>query len=150
MKCERDSEFSELACAIYRSINQNILQSRLPKGTDVIFWCRHGDFQRQVFGKSFISDPKRNPLSIFAIVLSSNLITDVQTLLSVVLHEMCHCIQHLDGIGEMNHGPCFKKVVKSTIKTMYSQADYMNQLQATINCNINIKLLQKKVLNNEF
>ena len=150
LKCRKQTVYSNSALQIYDAINEDILHNQLPDSNDVMFWSEHGDFQTHVFGKTFISDPARPPPCLFAIVLSTTLITDELTLLSVILHEICHGILHLEGSCDTNHGKSFTKIVKSTVKAIKRNADHVRKLEAILKTKIDEKLLQRKLLNNVY
>ena len=150
MKCSKHTVYSDHALEIYSCINGDILHDQLPDPNDVIFWSDHGDFRNHVYGKTFISDATRPPPCVFAIVLSSTLITDELTLLSVVLHEICHSILHLEGSCDTNHGKPFTKIVKSTVNAIKHNVDHVRKLEAILNTKIDKKILLRKVLNKDY
>ena len=104
---------------MYNKINISVLGNILPEGSTLIYWTDKYEFFSRTSGATILSDFRRGKRHIFEMLLSASNINSKVKLLSVLLHEISHCVMHLSGQNmEIQHGKMFKDQVKRIIKKL--------------------------------
>ena len=118
LECTTQSPLHADACGFFDMINNKLLDNKLADASDMILWTNKGEFKNEILAKTFISDHRFKPYLIFSIVLSSILVMEKKTLFKVLIHEIAHCIQHMQGESVIPHGSSFRKTIRQMAKKM--------------------------------
>ena len=138
LRCTKVAPLNVEACTFFDLINVRILNERLPEACELLLWTASEEFKSTVFAKTFVSDYNEQPYIVFNIVISSLLVTDIATLLKVILHEIAHCVQHLDGKAAISHGTDFRYSLQEVVrKVKLKKNRNVQQYFVKHNCTIN-------------